>query len=54
MDPHSAATVILVLCLALVLVVFVLGVEVGKVSVLRAHPGYTAAGLPAPGGHARP
>jgi hypothetical protein len=40
MDLHTSLAVILVLCLVLVLVVYITGVEVGKASALRTHPGY--------------
>jgi hypothetical protein len=43
MDPHIAAAVILVLCLVLIIVTYVLGVEVGKASNLLTHPGYGSA-----------
>jgi hypothetical protein len=43
MDPRTATAVILVLCLILVVVTYVLGVEVGKASKLRLHSGYEAA-----------
>jgi hypothetical protein len=43
MDPHVASATILVLCLILILVTYVLGVEVGKAAKLRTHPGYEAA-----------
>ena len=43
MDPHIAAAVILVLCLVLIIITYVLGVEVGKASNLLTHPGYGSA-----------
>ena len=43
MDPHIASAIILVLCLALILITYVLGVEVGKAAKLQSHPGYEAA-----------
>jgi ABC-type antimicrobial peptide transport system permease subunit len=43
MDPQVALAAILVLCLALILLTYVLGVEVGKASTLRRHPHYDAA-----------
>lgn len=43
MDPHIATAVILVLCLVLIIVTYVLGVEVGKASNLLTHPGYGSA-----------
>ena len=43
MDPHTAAAVILALCLLLIVVTYVLGVEVGKTLTLLTHPGYGAA-----------
>jgi hypothetical protein len=46
MDPHIAATMLLVLCLALILVTYVLGVEVGRAGALQQHPGYEAARAP--------
>jgi hypothetical protein len=43
MDPHTAAATILALCLLLIVVTYVLGLEVGKALNLRTHPGYGAA-----------
>jgi hypothetical protein len=43
MDPRLATAVILVLCVILIVVVYVLGIEVGRASKLRLHPGYEAA-----------
>jgi hypothetical protein len=42
MDPHIASAILLVLCLALILVTYVLGVEVGKTHAMQTHPGYEA------------
>jgi hypothetical protein len=43
MEPHIATAVILVLCLALILITYVLGVEVGEARASLTHPGYEAA-----------
>lgn len=42
MDPQIAAAIILVLCLALILLTYVLGIEVGKALKLKSHPSYEA------------
>jgi len=42
MDPHIATAAILVLCLFLIILTYVLGVEVGQAAKLQAHPGYEA------------
>ena len=42
MDPRTATAVILLLCLFLIVLAYVLGVEVGQAAKLRAHPGYEA------------
>lgn len=52
MDPHIVVSVILVLCLALTVAVYVLGFEVGKATALHLQPGYEAARAPSAGaGH---
>jgi hypothetical protein len=43
MDPHATAAIILLLCLALLIITYVLGIEVGRASALLSHPGYGAA-----------
>lgn len=43
MNPHVATAIILVLCLALLIYVYALGIEVGKASNLLSHPGYGVA-----------
>ncbi len=43
MDPYAYTAIILALCLVLTTVIYVLGVEVGKATALRAHPGYSTA-----------
>jgi hypothetical protein len=43
MAPHTAAAIILALCLALIVVSYILGIEVGKASTLLSHPGYGTA-----------
>jgi hypothetical protein len=40
MNPHVATAIILALCLALLIYVYSLGIEVGKASNLLSHPGY--------------
>jgi len=43
MNPQIAAVIILALCLVLIALTYVLGVEVGKASNLLSHPGYGSA-----------
>ena len=43
MTPHIAAAITLALCLVLIVITYVLGIEVGKASTLLAHPGYGSA-----------
>jgi len=43
MNPHIAAAFTLALCLVLIVVTYILGIEVGKASTLLAHPGYGSA-----------
>jgi len=43
MDPHLATGLMLILCLALIVAAYILGVEVGAAAKLTTHPGYEAA-----------
>jgi hypothetical protein len=45
MDPYITTILILAICIILVVVMYRIGVEVGKVTVLREHTGYTPYGL---------
>lgn len=38
-DLHFAVAMILVLCIILVFIAYMLGIETGKASILAAHPG---------------
>lgn len=42
MEPHTTITVVLVLCLILIVMLYVAGIEVGRAITLRAHAGYAA------------
>ena len=42
MEPHTSITVVLVLCLILIVVLYVAGVEVGREITLQTHAGYAA------------
>jgi hypothetical protein len=42
MGPQVAAMVILLVCLILVVMVYLLGIEVGKAAVMKKHPGFEA------------
>ena len=41
MNPYVTTILILVICIILVIVMYKVGVEIGKVTVLREHPGFT-------------
>jgi len=40
MDSYITTILILAICIILVVVMYRVGVEIGKVTVLREHPGY--------------